>query len=171
MSYSVRSLRRCASRSLPFDSKNLSLSSSSASILPKASSNLSLPMTNCLAGVMTAEGSFLRRLPVNGSISESASTSSPKNSTLMAFVSYAGKTSTFSPRTLKTPGANSWSFREYCASTSRAMKSERESPSPTAALTARSRYSVDSPSPYMHETDATTMTSLRAMSAFVAARR
>ena len=107
MSYSVRSLRRCASRSFPFDAKNFRRSSSSDSMRANAASNLSFPMTNCFAGVTTAAGIETPHFPVKGSSSRMESISSPKNSTRIAFVSYAGKMSTTSPRTRNAPGAKS----------------------------------------------------------------
>ena len=53
----------------------------------KAASSLSLPITNCLAGVTTAAGMETPHFPVNGSSSRMESTSSPKNSTRIALVS------------------------------------------------------------------------------------
>ena len=75
-------------------------------------------VTKLPAGYMAISSSSSMNAPVIGSITDIASTSSPKNSMRTAFSPYPIHTSTVSPRTRKVPLLKSVSVRLYRASTS-----------------------------------------------------
>ena len=73
-----------------------------------------------------------------------------------------------SPRTRKVPRVKAMSLRVYWMSTKRRSSWSRSNSSPTRSRTIRSTYSCGVPRPYMQETEATTITSRRVSSEFVA---
>ncbi|OPZ25357.1 MAG: hypothetical protein BWZ00_01859 [Bacteroidetes bacterium ADurb.BinA174] len=100
--------------------------------------------------------------PVNGSTDSMLSISSPQKITRIKISSYARNTSTVSPFTRKFPRLYSTvSLREYKLFTNSRKKWSRSNICPSRISIVVLLKSSGFPMPYRHETDETTITSLR----------
>ena len=143
-----------------FSLKYFTLSSFSFSILSILIFSFSSSVTKCdAANIETVFLSF-RICPVTVSTSLIRSISSPNHSINKPLVlSFAGIISRESPLTLKVPLFKSKSFLSYNISTSFFNTSSLGVVSPTLRVNIFFLYSSTSPIPYIHDTEATTMTS------------
>ena len=108
--------------------------------------------------------------PVIASVSNILSISSPNNSILIAFeCSFVGIISIMSPWTLKVPLLKSISFLSYNISINFINNWFLSIVWPTLNVSIFFSYSSFSPIPYIHDTDATTITSFDDKRALVAA--